>query len=65
MDIKTKMSLRKYGFGRKHNLGRKGDVERYMLWTIVLLIILIVIIALFYGGAWKLIENLFIKQISK
>jgi len=49
----------------KTYFGKKGDVERYLLWTIVLLILLVVIIALVYGGAWNLIENLFIKKWSK
>jgi hypothetical protein len=49
----------------KINIGKKGDVERYLLWTIVLLVLLVVIIALVYGGAWNLIENLFIKKWSK
>lgn len=49
----------------KISIGKKGDVERYLLWTIVLLVLLVVIIALVYGGAWDLIENLFIKKWSK
>ncbi|MFH1623328.1 MAG: hypothetical protein ABIA12_02310 [Candidatus Aenigmatarchaeota archaeon] len=42
-------------------LGRKGDVDRYLLMTIVILIMIIFIVALFYGGAYSMIQNLFIK----
>jgi len=42
-------------------LGKKGDVDRYLLMSIVILILLIFIVALFYGGAYTLVQNLFIK----
>lgn len=38
-------------------MNRKGDVERYILWTIVLLILLIVVLALYYSAAYGLIEK--------
>ncbi len=44
-------------------VGKKGDVDRYILYAIVLLILIVVIIALFFGGARKLIEALFIKEV--
>jgi len=42
-------------------LGRKADVDRYLLMTIVILIVIIFIVALFYGGAYSMIQNLFVK----
>lgn len=44
-------------------VGKKGDVDRYILYAIILLILIVVIIALFFGGARKLIEALFIKEV--
>jgi len=46
-------------------IGKKGDVERYILYTIILLILLIIIVALFLGGADTLIKSLFIKEFLK
>ena len=47
----------------RKNIGKKGDVNRYILYAIILLILIVVIIALFFGGAQKLIEALFIKEV--
>ena len=44
--------------------GRKGDVTRYMLWAIVLLVLLIIALALFYTGAYSLIESIFLDQLK-
>jgi len=46
-------------------IGKKGDVERYILYSIVLLILLIIIVVLFFSGADTLIKNLFIKEVLK
>jgi len=46
-------------------IGRKGDVDRYLLMTIIVLILLIFIVALFYGGAYSMVQNLFIKVFLK
>jgi hypothetical protein len=47
------------------NIGRKGDVDRYILYTVILLILLILIIALFFGGAYDMIKNLFFKEFLR
>jgi len=46
-------------------IGKKGDVNRQMLWMIILLILLLVIVALVYGGAWDMIHNIFINEALK
>lgn len=45
--------------------GRKADVDRYLLMTILILIVMIFIVALFYGGAYSMIQNLFIKMFLR
>jgi len=39
-------------------MNRKGDVERYMIWFLVLLIVVIIVIALFYSSALNIIRGL-------
>jgi hypothetical protein len=46
-------------------IGRKGDVDRYLVMTLITLIMLIIIVALFYGGAYSMVQNLFIKEFLK
>lgn len=36
----------------------KGDVSRYMIWFIVLLIVVILVIALFYSSAINLLRGI-------
>jgi hypothetical protein len=54
--------MKRLGKGLAAAPGRKGDVDRYILWTIVLLILLILIVALFYSGAYTLLQKLLIKN---
>ena len=44
------------------SIGKRGDVNRYTLLLIVLLILTIVIIALYYVGTINLIKNLLLKK---
>lgn len=45
-------------------LSEKGDVERKILWTIVLLILLVVVLAAFYNLIINTITKLFMGQIG-
>lgn len=45
-------------------MGNKGDVERYILWTVVLLLLLVIALVLLYTGAYNVIENLLINQLK-
>ena len=44
-------------------LGKKGDVNRYILYLVILMILLILILVLFFGGAHTLLKNLFFKEV--
>lgn len=44
-------------------MNKKGDVGRYILWFIVLLIITIVLLALFYSTSIKMIEEILKQKI--
>ena len=46
-------------------IGKKGDVNRYILYMIILLILLFLIITLFYGGAFAMFKNLFFKEFLR
>jgi hypothetical protein len=50
--------------GLKH-FGRKGDTDRFMLWLMILLIMLILIVALFYSGAYNIIKGVFLTELIK
>lgn len=43
-------------------IGKKGDVDRYILYSIILMILLFLVLALFFSGAFTLIKNLFFKE---
>ena len=43
-------------------LGKKGDVDRYVIYSIILMILLFLVLALFFSGAFTLIKNLFFKE---
>lgn len=58
-----KLKLRKTGTPRK--IGEKGDVDRYALYSIILMILLFLILTLFFSGAFSLIKNLFFKEFLK
>ena len=45
------------------NFGRKGDVNRYILYSLIILILIVVIVALFFGGLDLLLRNLFINEV--
>jgi nitrate reductase NapE component len=45
-------------------IGRKGDVDRYMLFAIVLLVLLVIALVLLYSGAYGFIENTFMEQLK-
>jgi len=36
----------------------KGDVDRYILWFIILLILLMIVLALFYSNAIEIIRKI-------
>jgi preprotein translocase subunit SecE len=44
-------------------IGKKGDVNRYILYAVIILILIVLIIVIFFGGMDILIENLFIKEV--
>lgn len=44
-------------------IGKKGDVDRYILYMIVILILIVLIMALFLGGMETVINNVFIKEV--
>lgn len=44
-------------------IGNKGDVDRYVLYSVIILILIVLIIALFFAGVDTMIENLFIKEV--
>lgn len=46
-------------------IGKKGDVERYIIYMVILLILLFLIIVLFFSGAYLLLKNLFFKEFLK
>ena len=39
-------------------MNRKGDVSRYIIWFIILMIVVILVIALFYSSAINLIKGI-------
>ena len=39
-------------------MNRKGDVSRYMVWLIILLIVVILVLALFYSSAINILKGL-------
>jgi len=45
-------------------IGSKADVDRYMMWALVLLILLVIALVILYTGAYTLIENLLLKQLK-
>ena len=49
----------------KYERMSKGDTERYILWTIVLLILLLIVIIAFYSGAVKFIQDVMLKEFLK
>lgn len=44
-------------------IGKKGDVDRYILYMIVILILIVLILALFFGGMDTVLKSLFIKEV--
>jgi hypothetical protein len=46
-------------------IGKKGDVDRYIVYTIVILILMALILILFFSGAYQMLKNLFFKGFLK
>jgi hypothetical protein len=52
------------GLAMQANAWTKGDVSRYLLWTIVLLIMLVIALVLLYEGAFGMVQNMFLNQLK-
>ncbi|MCX6820877.1 MAG: hypothetical protein NT016_02925 [Candidatus Aenigmarchaeota archaeon] len=46
------------------NAWTKGDVERYLLWGVVLLIMLVITLVLLYAGAFGMVQSLLLNQLK-
>ena len=46
-------------------IGDKGDVSRYIYYTIILLLLLIVVVAIFFGSSNEIIKGFSIKEVIK
>jgi len=46
------------------NAWTKGDVERYLLWTIVLLVMVVIVLVLLYEGAFSMVQNMLLNQLK-
>ena len=49
---------------RARRIGGKADVDRYMMWGLVLLILLLVALVLLYTGAYTLVDRLLLQQLK-